>query len=173
MLGRRILTARGPGRRFEPVNLRDRGGGDGIGDVREETRGLGAELVLQGFQRLRFREGRDLVFQAREVGGGFNADDIGAGRHELAELDPGGAELFERAGEAFAGTAASAAAGQDAEDRAGSFRGERDARAIGVGNDHVIPHHDGAGAGEPQIVGQGGEHAYTAHPVCRAAMPPE
>ena len=53
--------------------------------------------VLDRGARLLHREGRQLVLQHRELGGELGADDVGAGREELAELDVGGAERGERA----------------------------------------------------------------------------
>ena len=136
---------------------------------------IGAEFGAQRLHRLRLGEGRYLVLQARKIVRRLDADHVGARRHELAELDPGRPELFERAGKALARTSPcrrrrAGCAGR----RRRTFAATRHARAIGVGDDDVVAHHDSAGAGEAQIVGERCRTSPTPPIRCGgAAMPPE
>jgi len=60
-----------------------------------------AEAFLDGAARLLHRKRRQPVLQVLQVGGEVRPDQIGARRQELTELDVGGAEAGDRAGDAL------------------------------------------------------------------------
>ena len=84
------------------VHLRDRGGGDGGAELGKMILQLAAERFLDGAARLGHGERRQVVLQQRQIAGELRADDVGARRQELAELDVAGAETGEGGGEARA-----------------------------------------------------------------------
>jgi hypothetical protein len=101
------------------MHLGDRGGGDGL--VVESGEQALDRLAQLGFdQRARpgAGKGRQTVLQARQIGGDLLAQEIGARREELAELDEARPQLVERGGQPLAGArrARAAAAGEDARD---------------------------------------------------------
>ncbi len=67
-----------------------------VSSVRPNSSAMMARAAAAG-------KGRQLVLQAGHVGGELLAEQIGARREELAELDEAGAELLQRCGEALAG----------------------------------------------------------------------
>ena len=79
------------------VDLRDRGGGDRLAEARRRARRAGARAPLSTIAHgLLARERRHAVLQPLEVARDGDADDVGPGRQELAELDVGRAEPRQR-----------------------------------------------------------------------------
>ena len=84
---------------FGAMHLRDRGGGDGGTEAGIDLVHRLAERGGDDGFRLALRERRHLVLQAFEIARDLLADHVGAGGHELAELDVSRPELGERGGE--------------------------------------------------------------------------
>ncbi len=79
------------------MDLCDRGGGDRlIVETREQGVDRLAELALDRGARLASRKGRQMVLQPRQVGRDPFAQEIGAGRQRLAELDEARAHVLQR-----------------------------------------------------------------------------
>jgi hypothetical protein len=72
---------------FRPVNLGDRGGGDGFAEADIEVADGPAERGLDRPDRLLPRKGPHAVLQKREIERDVVADNIGPGRQELAKFD--------------------------------------------------------------------------------------
>ncbi len=69
------------------VNLGDRCGSDGRAEFDEVVFELAAKRALDGAAGFGHRKGLGLVLQVPEIGGKLRADDVGAGREKLTELD--------------------------------------------------------------------------------------
>jgi hypothetical protein len=78
------------------VDLRDGGGRDGFAEIREEVIDPHVELALHGPLRGCGGKRGQLVLQDAELHGEVVADDVGAGRQDLSELDVGRAERRQR-----------------------------------------------------------------------------
>ena len=102
---------------------------------------------------------------------GFDdAEDIGAGGKELAELDGDGAELFEGPRQAFAGAALlRLRAGEEVEQAGGRLQLRRQGWRELAGQERVVAGERPARRDDAQ---EGGEVAQSAQPWCRAATPP-
>jgi len=97
-LDRDVLAA---GRDGE-MDLRDRRGGNRlVVEAGEDGRERLAKLGLDDAAGDRAGKGRQAVLQLRHVGGEFLAEQIGARRQQLAELDEARAERVQRGGEAL------------------------------------------------------------------------
>ena len=78
------------------VHLGDGGGGDGLAEIGEQDVDRAAEGDRHHARRLGLRKGRHAVLQAFEVARCGDADDVGARRQELPELDVGRPEPRQR-----------------------------------------------------------------------------
>ena len=167
MPGRRILTAtsrRWPSASIDGrlVHLRDGGGGDGGAELGEMILELAAERFLDGAARLRHGERRQVVLQQRQLAGELGADDVGARRQELAELDVAGAEAGQRTREPRLRAArrrgtALPSRRIGAVSNAGEAQRQRHRRAGRHEADAVLREHE-TGLGEPQRVGDRSGH---------------
>jgi hypothetical protein len=95
----RHRLARAIGCDLGAVHLRDRSGGDRRAEARIDLRKRLAERGGDGCFRFGLRERRHLVLQALKIARDLLADHVGAGGHELAELDVSRAEPGEGCGE--------------------------------------------------------------------------
>ena len=95
--------------------------------LREQRVDRLAELALDDAPGLGAGKGRQMVLQPREVGGDLFAQQIGAGRQRLAELDEGRPHLLQRRRQPLARPARVAAAGE--QPRPGDQR-RRDAQRL-------------------------------------------
>ncbi len=101
--------------RHREMDLRDRGRGDrGFVETREPAVERRRELRFDQRPRLVPGKGRQAILQAREILGDLLAQQIGAGRKQLAELDKAGPQFAEGGGEplAWAGGGGRAATAQ-------------------------------------------------------------
>src|SRR5215813_3962108 len=80
------------------MHLGDRGGGDRWTEFGEDFADRRFKRVLHRILRLLLRERRETILQRSKIRGELAADDIVAGRKELAELDVGRPEGGERSG---------------------------------------------------------------------------
>ena len=99
-LDRDLLAVGGDGE----MDLGDRGGGDrhvleGGEEALRSARPNSASTMARAASPGKRRQ---TILQLRQVGGDLLAEEIGAGRQELAELDEAGAERVQRRGEALA-----------------------------------------------------------------------
>ena len=79
------------------VDLRDRGRGQGlVVELAEHLVHGAAELVLDELADPLAAEGLDLVLQLAQLGHELERDQVGAGRHDLAQLHEGRAEVLQR-----------------------------------------------------------------------------
>ena len=78
------------------VHLGDGGGGDGLAEIGEQDVDRPAEGDRHHARRLGARKGRHAVLQAFEVARRGDADDVGARRQELPDLDVGRPEPRQR-----------------------------------------------------------------------------
>ncbi|MDF9792002.1 hypothetical protein M2440_002703 [Methylorubrum extorquens] len=78
------------------VDLGDGRRGDRLAEGGEQRRDRLAEFLLDDAQRHPLREGRNPILKSLQIARGGHADDVGAGRQELAELDVGGTEPGQR-----------------------------------------------------------------------------
>ena len=79
------------------VDLGDRGSADHFAELDEEFVDLASERDLDFGNGELGRKGRHLVLKEAELGGDIRADDVGARRQKLAELDIRGPEPVQRA----------------------------------------------------------------------------
>ena len=111
------------------VHLGDRGGGDRLAELDEETRRSGRPSAISTIaHRLGAGERRHPVLQPLEVARRRDADDVGAGREELAELDVGRPEPGQRRREP-GGAVAGVSRARSAARGAGQARAGRRQRA--------------------------------------------
>ncbi len=90
--------------RHRHMHLRDRGGGHGLFvELREEGFQRPAEFARDDGARLGAGERRQTVLQLRQVGGDVLAQQVRAGRENLAELDKAGSEPLDRQRQALTG----------------------------------------------------------------------
>ncbi len=118
-------------------------------------------------------EGRQLVLQPGQVVGEHLAEDVGAGREQLAKLDRHGAERLQGDGQAFARPApAPLRPGEQAQDLGQQAAGRGQIGVERLGYEGVGPHQHPQGPQEPEERGEVAHGRYTAQPWCRAATPP-
>ncbi len=123
------------------MDLRDRGRGDrGVVERREETVERPGEFGLDQTARLIPGERRQAILQAREILGDLVAQQIGAGRQDLSELDEARPHLGQRRGQPLARPGGGGAAAPDQPGRAQQWRGAGKAIADGRGREQrVVP----------------------------------
>ena len=150
------------------MHLRDRGRRHRRSEARKG-------LCYRAFQRgrdhglrLGLRERRQPVLQGLEVARHPDADDVGAGREKLAELEIGGPHPLQRARKAR--SRLGAAALDQPRDLQRELSGRRHQRGID-GAEHALTCEHDAGAGQPRDVGERRDHKR--QPECNATMPPE
>ena len=142
------------------MRLRDRSRGDRRRKAVEQLVRRFAEGGLDLAPRRAFGKRRHLVLQPAEVAGEFKADDVGPGRHELAELHIGGPEPLEGVGEALAG-ALSLALCADARQRAEGADRRRREMGVFARDQRVVTHQRPSGADKAGVIGERGDHGQT------------
>ncbi len=79
------------------VHLRNRGGGQRLGvEAGQHRFGFATEVLAQLRSQQLEGQGLHVAVQALEFGNPFRPEHVGAARQDLAELDEGGAEFFQR-----------------------------------------------------------------------------
>lgn len=118
-----------------------------------------AQLGAQDRLRVREREGRQTVLQLREIGGDLGADNVGARRQELAELDVAGAELLQRGRQPLTGAQARDVAPRaEAQQRRPEPRQTRNAVLLLARDQRVVLCQHARGAQEPKETGERCDH---------------
>ena len=149
------------------MHLRDRSGGDGRRQADEGL--LDRPLQRRGDHRIGFvlRERRQPVLQRFEVARHGDADDVGARRQKLAELEISGAEP----GQCPRQTRPRLGTGPLDQPRQAHrhLAGRRDQRRIDHA-EHAFAREHEAGAGEPRHMRKRSDHKR--QPECSATMPP-
>ena len=154
------------------VDLRDRRRGDRRGERREQHVDRLAERLLDRRPRLRLGKRLDLVVQPAERVGDLGADDVGPGREELAELDVGGAEPVDGAGQAF-GLAVDLLALDQPRQPERQARPPRQGFGVDAG-EGAFAGEDETGARQAKQRGDGARHrSQSFQPEWMAAIPPE
>jgi hypothetical protein len=137
------------------VHLGDGGGGDRRPELGEMIFEPPAERLLHGAARFRHGERRQVVLQQRQLAGELCADDVGARREKLPELDVAGAEAGQGVGEPRLGRRAGAPRRTEPADGGRQNPGEAQRQRHGRprrDEAHAVLGQHQAGPGEPQTV---------------------
>ncbi len=156
------------GRDLATMHLRNRGGGDSGTEARKHLAQRLAERRRDRRLGFGLRKRRHLVLQAFEIARERDADDIGPGRQELAELDVARAKPGERSRKPRIGSAACRALDETRNAKCRP-RGKRQRRRIDQAEHAFAGKHE-AGAAETQQMCGAGDHKR--QPECNATMPP-